>query len=406
MTQVTEGELLMARTIERADAPERRLPRRRRPSMLAHWKPLVAITGLVLALGSSADALAAPGDLDATFDGDGAYAIDSGGTESADAVALQPDGKIVVVGRTHVSNDAVVYRLNPDGSFDTSFDGDGARAIDSGGAEYGDAVALQPDGKIVVTGRTTVNADAVVYRLNPDGSLDASFDGDGARAIDSGGTEFANAVALQPDGKVVVAGYTTVNDDAVVYRLNPDGSLDASFDGDGARGIDSGGTESADAVALQPDDKIVVAGYTTVNDDAVVYRLNPDGSLDASFDGDGARAIDSGGAEFGNAAALHPDGKIVVVGYTSVNDDVAVYRLNPNGSSTRASTATAPARSTAAARRAPMPRRCSQTARSSSPATRPSTATPLSTGSTPTVRSTRASTATARARSTAAVRST
>src|SRR5262245_13483140 len=97
------------------------------------------------------------------------------------------------------------------GDLDTSFSADGWTTIDSGGDEIAYATAVQPDGKIVVTGSSTVNRDAVVYRVNPNGTMDPTFDGDGAKGIDSGGTEVATAVAVQRDGKIVVAGYSSVN---------------------------------------------------------------------------------------------------------------------------------------------------------------------------------------------------
>src|SRR4051794_3414371 len=149
--------------------------------------------------------------------------------------------------------------------------------------------------------------------------LDRSFSQDGSVAIDSGGSEFANGLALQADGKIVVAGGTTVNGgDATVYRLTKKGNLDSTFDGDGRVGINSGGDEHLHAVAVQPDGKIVVVGATSINDNVAVYRLKRNGKLDRSFDTDGALGIDSGGSEHGFAVALQRDGKILVAGSSSV----------------------------------------------------------------------------------------
>jgi uncharacterized delta-60 repeat protein len=290
-----------------------------------------AATVAIIAL-SAAAAGAAPATLDKTFDRDGWTAIDSGGGEVATAMVVQPDGKTIVAGGTTVGGNAAVYRLNVDGSLDRTFDGDGAVGIDSGGFEEATALALQSDGKIVVAGRTTVGGNAVVYRLLANGQLDPTFDGDGRVGIDSGGTEGATGVAVQPDGKIVVVGWTTVGSNAAVYRLNANGSFDTTFDGDGARGIDSGGDELATAVALQPNGKILVAGGTSIGENATLYRLNPNGSFDTTFDGDGALGIDSGGAEGAYAMALQPDGKIVLTGYSSIGGDAVVYRVNPNGS--------------------------------------------------------------------------
>jgi uncharacterized delta-60 repeat protein len=269
------------------------------------------------------------GALDRSFNSDGLRTIDSGGSEVALDAAVQADGKIVVVGSTSVGADAAVYRLSPDGSLDSSFHGNGARGIDSGGAEIAFDVAIQPDGKIVVVGSTTADGgEAAVYRLNPDGSLDSTFAGDGARGIDSGGSEAAFAVALQPDGKIVVAGYTSLDVDGAVYRLNPDGSLDSSFDGDGARGIGGPGIQMLGDVALQSDGRIVLAGVS--GSDALFARLTPSGLPDPDFDSDGIQTLDGEGNDAADAVAIQPDGKIVASGQSSLGG--LAFRLRPDGS--------------------------------------------------------------------------
>jgi uncharacterized delta-60 repeat protein len=278
------------------------------------------------------------GSLDQTFNGNGRLGIAGGGGDSATAVALQRDGKVLVAGDTFADNtlNAIVYRLNPNGAFDASFGIDGARRIVSSAREGAHALALQPDGKIIVAGFSGVagGLDAVVYRLNPDGSFDQTFNGNGRLAIDGG---VANAVALQPDGRIVLAGWmpdATGRNDAAIYRLTPNGSFDPTFNGNGRLGIDGGGFEEADALALQPDGRIVVAGATSVNAAAVVWRVAPNGSLDPGFDGDGALRLDDGADAFASGLALQPDGKIVVAGSTIVSDnaDAVVRRVNHDGS--------------------------------------------------------------------------
>jgi len=276
------------------------------------------------------------GSLDTSFDGDGRVVTDYGGLNDIGyAIALQADGKIVVAGSANgLTWDFAVARYNPDGSLDTSFDGDGKLVTDYGGlSDDGYAIALQADGKIVVAGYTVgATYDFAVARYNPDGSLDTSFDGDGKLATDfAGGDDWGHAVALQADGKIVVAGYTDVATlDFAVARYNPDGSLDTSFDGDGMVLTDfAGGTDYGFAVALQADGKIVVAGYTEgVTWDFAVARYNPDGGLDTTFDGDGKLVTDfSGGNDTGRAVALQADGKIVVAGDTEgATWDFAVAR--------------------------------------------------------------------------------
>ncbi len=143
-------------------------------------------------------------------------------------------------------------------------------------------MALQPDGKIVVAGATqkgTTGRDFAVARLNANGTLDSSFGAGGKTTADFGGNETAWAVALQPDGKIVVAGYTskgTTGNDFAVARVNANGLYDSSFGAGGKTAADFGGDENAHAVALQPDGKIVLAGDTpkgTTGRDFAVARL-------------------------------------------------------------------------------------------------------------------------------------
>jgi uncharacterized delta-60 repeat protein len=306
--------------------------------MLKFLTPLTCsaavIVSIVVLLAVSAVAQAAPGDLDPSFDGDGKTTIDYGGDDAANAVVVQPDGKIVLVGSGNATVDFVIARLNPDGSFDTSFDGDGTVGIDFGGADFAQAVALAPDGKIVVAGGTSVNFAMAVARLNTDGSLDASFDpggtdGPGKRTF---GGEDANAVLVAPDGKIVLAGSGGPKIDFEVVRLNPDGSFDTSFDGDGTLGIDFGSKDHGRGAALQPDGRVVVAGQTLDNLGVAVARSNPDGSLDDTFAGTGKKTFGYGGSDSAKAVALQPDGRIVVAGYQGLNTAFAVTRLNPDGS--------------------------------------------------------------------------
>ena len=294
--------------------------------------PLLA----VLALALPATASAAAGDLDPSFDGDGKRTIDYGGDEDAAMdVAVQPDGRIVLAGRGNVNADVAIQRLLPDGSGDPSFDLDGSLGIDFGGRDGGRAVALQPDGKILVAGDslTSSGLDLAIARVNADGSADPTFDGDGKRTIDYGVVDGAMALALRPDGRIVVAGYGNADSDFAIHSLLPDGSGDPSFDLEGSLGINMGGADYGYATALQPDGKILVAGSTSKpgDSDMAIVRVNPDGSLDSSFDGDGKRTIEFGGLDHALALALQPDGRIVLVGQGSANSDIGIVRLLPDG---------------------------------------------------------------------------
>jgi len=182
------------------------------------------------ALSAPASALGAPGDLDPTFGSGGKLTTDFGvDLDSASGVAVHGDGKIVVAGFTvnGTSNDFAVARYNADGSLDTGFSGDGKQTTDFGGGDFDRAsgVAVQGDGKIVVAGDTEngATADFALARYNADGSLDTSFSGDGKQTTDFGGGDFdsASGVAVQGDGKIVVAGGTA--GDFAVARYNADG---------------------------------------------------------------------------------------------------------------------------------------------------------------------------------------
>jgi uncharacterized delta-60 repeat protein len=287
-------------------------------------------------------ALAAPGDLDPSFDGDGMKTINFStiGLASFDAawaVLVQPDAKIVVAGDGFPDGHFAIVRLQPDGSFDRSFGTAGSVKVDFGFGNYCDhlrAAALQRDGKLVLAGWTGCDyrdgARLALARLSRDGSLDADFGHGGKLTIDS--VRSAAALLVQPDGKLVVAGEAprVWGFAATIARLNPDGSFDRSFGADGTATQDF---PSVAAVALQPDGKLVLAGSTSAHD-AVVTRLNPDGSPDRAFSTDGMTTIDYGGTDYASAVLVQPDGKLVVAGHPS--DQVwgggALTRLNPDGS--------------------------------------------------------------------------
>ena len=297
--------------------------------MVRAMRTMIVVVAVLLAAPCGL-AHAAPGDLDPSFDGDGMRTFGALAGDVAQAVLVQPDGKLVLAGSG--DTDFAVARLNPDGSSDTSFDG-GMSGADFGGIDFAEAAALQPDGKIVLAGHTDANFDIAVARFNPDGSLDASFDpggtdGPGKKIFGYGSFDIANAVLVQPDGKIVVAGNANGSQMMTVTRLNPNGSLDTTFDGDGTATIDFGSlADLANDAVLQSDGKFVVAGYTQADEDVAVARLGSNGSLDTTFGAAGKATIDFGVATFGNAVALQSNGRIVVVGHRTGADDFAVARL-------------------------------------------------------------------------------
>jgi uncharacterized delta-60 repeat protein len=243
---------------------------------------------------------AAPGDLDLSFGGGGKVttAIGTGG-DFGYSVIQQADGKLVVAGSSwNGSNaDVALVRYNADGPLDTGFDGDGKVTTAIGGSDdVGYSVIQQADGKLVVAGYSYNGSsyDFALVRYNTDGSLDTGFDGDGkvTTAIWCGTMIMAYSVIQQSDGKLVVAGtsYNGSSYDFALVRYNADGSLDASFDGDGIVTTAIGAANDyAQSVIQQADGKLVVAGYSDngSNYDVALVRYNTDGSLDTGFDGDG-----------------------------------------------------------------------------------------------------------------------
>ncbi|MBW3612434.1 MAG: hypothetical protein KY392_01080 [Chloroflexi bacterium] len=251
------------------------------------------------------------GTLDSSFSGGGKQTTDFAGIDAGRAMALQADGKIVVAGST--DDDFALARYDVDGSLDSSFGNGGKQTTRFGG--WGRAVAVQADGKIVVAGSSyqgvATGDDFALARYNTDGSLDSSFSGDGKQTTDfSGNGDYGNGVAVQADGKVVVVG--GAYDDHALARYDADGSLDHSFSGDGRQTTDFGSRDFATAVAVQADAKIVVAGFNP--GDFTLARYNADGSLDSSFSGDGKQTTDFGGLDSAGAVAVQADGKIVVAG--------------------------------------------------------------------------------------------
>jgi len=209
-------------------------------------------------------------------------------------------------------------------------------------------VAVQADGKILVAGSQLIGAgaDFAFVRLTTTGAFDNTFDVDGKVAYPNVSEDVLTSVALQPDGKIVAAGYTNAagTNDMVVMRLISDGSPDPTFDTDGRQTVSFGGDDRANAVAVQADGKVVLAGSTDVsgNNDFAVARLNTNGSLDATFDTDGKATFTfgsgaSGQAEVATGVVYQQNGKLVVTGYTDndVNggpNNFAVLSLLTDGS--------------------------------------------------------------------------
>ncbi|MBL9159154.1 MAG: hypothetical protein JNJ70_16860 [Verrucomicrobiales bacterium] len=283
-----------------------------------------------------------PGNIDTSFGAD-----ETGADTSVTSIVVQPDGKILLGGVfSKVSDDNATHnrsriaRLNPDGSVDTTFGGDGSGF---NGSVW--SVALQSDGKILVGGGFSTFSDGNathsrlrIARLNSDGSLDISFNTDV-----EGTNSSISALAVQPDGKVLIGGnFTGVSDGTGshsrlrIARLNSDGTVDTSFGADG-----SGTDGTILSIADQTDGKILLGGeFTNVVDTSGTFsrsriaRFNADGTVDTAFGKEGC-----GGDHNIWCITLQADNKILIAGrFSAVSDGISVYprrriaRLNADGS--------------------------------------------------------------------------
>jgi uncharacterized delta-60 repeat protein len=373
---------------------------------------LLLATTIALALASAASA--ATGELDPGFADGGKLVVEFGGkTGSISDVAIQPDGKIVLAGwqfttpppnpAETVDADFVVKRVNADGTPDSDFGTGGTQVIPiplntQPSYNIANAVALQPDGKILVGGYSKkigmTNQYTTIVRLQANGQLDTTFvragsidggpgmvvsgmgsvndlelDSQGRivlggtlqpavapdaqafvrRWLASGGDDagFANpafgwaagrqdgigGLALQTDQRIVLAGYTDTSTefDAGVARVTTAGALDPDFSGDGlfSFGLGAGATDGSTAVAVQPDGKIDVAGFGTTSDDFTLTRLTSAGAPDNSLAGSSTVTADFGGEDSANAIALSANGKILLAGTGPT--DIGFVRFQPGG---------------------------------------------------------------------------
>lgn len=285
-----------------------------------------------------------PGSLDTTFGTGGIATTHLNVTAQLKDLAIQADGKIIVVGSTFatappgqpVTNiTAVVARFNSNGSLDTTFDGNGYNnslfMLDA------NSVVLQPDGKIVVGGRIQNSGYEAfsIARFNSDGSLDSTFNGNGKVTTAIGITSSIISVNVQADGKIVAAGRTALtgtfsNRDFAIVRYNADGSLDTTFGTSGRVATDISSTDDLYDSVIQEDGKILTVGFSTdplsTMKSVTLVRYNGDGSLDTTF-GSNGKVISPGAADtLATEVAIQSDGKIVIVG-----DGIPPLRYNSNG---------------------------------------------------------------------------
>jgi uncharacterized delta-60 repeat protein len=297
-------------------------------------------------------ALAVAGDLDPAFGLGGKVVTDFGFGRDDQALALtiQRDGQIVVVGRSSIPNngtDFSIARYNPDGTPDTSFGSGGKVTTDFfGGNDRATGVIVRPDGKIVVAGdafnTNTGNVDFALALYNADGSPDTNFDIDGRLTTDLSLNDIVNALVLQPDGKIILAGSVLDNQfskDFALVRYNADGTLDTGFGVSGKVITDfAHNSDEISALVLDTNGLILAAGFagnTSTSRDFAVVRYHTDGSLDSTFGVGGKATTDfTNSTDEARGLALQPDGRIVVAGSAfngTTLADFALARFNPDG---------------------------------------------------------------------------
>ena len=304
------------------------------------------------------------GTLDTTFNGSGTI-VNNGaaggvGDDSGNAIALDSQGRILVAGSSTNSagnNDMVVWRFNANGTVDTGFNKSGIVVnIDVAGGvgdDSGNAIVVDSQGRILVAGSSTDssgNKDMVVWRYKTDGTIDTTFNTTGIvinnGAAGGSGDDFGNAIAVDSQGRILVAGSSTNisgNTDMVIWRFKADGTLDTTFNNsgivinNGAAG--SNGNDSGNAIAIDFQGGILLTGSSTNtagNTDMVVWKFNADGTLDTTFNNSGIvinnGAAGGNGNDSGNALAIDSQARILITGSSTNgagNTDMVIWRVLP-----------------------------------------------------------------------------
>ena len=275
--------------------------------------------------------------LDETFGDGGKVLTDfNGGEDYATVVIRQEDGKIIVAGQS--DNDFALVRYLPDGGPDESFGKGGKVAADLGGRDIIEAISIGPDGKIVVAGGSSEGNESsfALVRFLADGSPDTGFGKDGKVTTDfGGGNSAAAALAIDEDGKIVVAGgaFDKKSYSFATARYLSDGTLDKGF-GKGGRVMTdfSKDTDGASDVLIQSDGKIIAGGVTSGKGtflDFALARYNADGTLDKSFGNDGQVVTDFDKSDDTVNRILIAGGKIMAAGGSQTN--FALARYNADG---------------------------------------------------------------------------
>jgi uncharacterized delta-60 repeat protein len=283
------------------------------------------------------------GAFDHSFSGDGKKTLSFPNSlgDEAEEVAIAPNGRIVLLGfsdQPTTGSDFAIAVLRSGGKPDPSFDGDGRRTLAfdnaTGDSEEGDGLIVQDDGKIVVAGTREVGAaqDFAVARFGPHGGLDHTFSGDGKRTVSFTPTsdDEANVAAIDPRGRILLAGDVSTANGCGVLRLTPAGNPDHHFSGNGRKEVvfPGGAASGCEALAVQDNSRVVIGAVAGTGVFATA-RLLSNGALDDTFSGDGTRLESFPGFTAAVArSAAAPHGRIIVAGDVSdgTSSDFAVAR--------------------------------------------------------------------------------
>ncbi|GEP52206.1 hypothetical protein FNO01nite_28780 [Flavobacterium noncentrifugens] len=283
-------------------------------------------------LSIAASAFAQPGTIDTTYGINGKVSNNLGGNAGANDSVLQPDGKLVTVGQTYSiapGSSFLIARYLTDGNLDASFGTNGSVSVLGGDHCMAESVALQADGKIVVVGtalpaqNSNLSSNMMIVRYNTDGTLDNTFDGDGIKIIELDYSQSLNAVLIQEDGKIIAGGLFTIlsnpnMDTPGLIRFNSDGSLDTTFGVDGY--VYTAGIYRGEITDMQFTDNgaIIAVGRTFIISKYLIIKYDSNGQLINSFGSDGTGFVEVALNQIADLfnCAIGTDGSIYASGGT------------------------------------------------------------------------------------------
>ncbi len=274
--------------------------------------------------------LNADGTLDNSFGNAGEAIFEIYYRDKCWGIALQNDGKIVLCGDTKYGGESLIMRLNSDGSLDTTFNKTGIFTTHYGNySESLEAILVRPDGKILAGGHTQINSDLgfLLLQLLPNGTLDSNFGTNGA--VITSGLGFGNDIALQHDGKIVMVGREIFSDGYIVRYL-PDGRIDSGFATNGIINIKHPlGNLGLETAAIDANGKIYAAGFvydgpsSNSDEDMFIIRLDSTGKKDPFFGGsNGIVTSVSPNTERTYSMCLQPNGKILTAGSVDIGQNI------------------------------------------------------------------------------------